>query len=124
MEFESATDTRLKDGARELYLFTSLPSENIFIIRFDKNYEKTTTEIYFPRPFLMVAANSRELIKSITSNEFKSIKKDSELYTAIDIIKKKKYYLIVTINVSDYAAAIAAQFFNSIDNGEIKKIFT
>lgn len=136
-EFETATGVGTDDGIAEIYVSTSWAGKNLFIIRFNKNFDKIknyfdttfssylsgtkkiyfkeinpSSEYYFANKSLLLVVNNHETLASITSDAFKSIKQNGEMIAAINNIQKKKYYWMVTDNGS-YASMLISQVANS-----------
>lgn len=146
-EFESAADIGLGDGIVEVYLATSWAGDNLFIIRFEKNIDKIknyfessfssylinskkiyfkksspSSEYYFASNSLLIIVNNKKLAALIASDGFKSIKRNDEMMAAIDNIRKKKYYWMVT-DKSSYASRLISQLTNSNRSEEVRDMF-
>lgn len=147
-EFESATSIGINDGVAEVYLATSWAGTNIFIIRFDKNYDKIknyfdtsystylsnnnkiyfkennpSSEYYLTDKSLLLIANNREFITSITTDGFNSIKENAGMMSAINSIRKKKYYWMAT-DKGNYASALIDQLVDLRGSEDEKKMFS
>jgi hypothetical protein len=147
-EFESATGIGMDDGIAEVYITASWAGNNLFIIRFDKNYDKikyyfdTTfssylsntkkiyfkesnpaSEYYFANKSLLLIVNNHETVASITSNVFKSIIENGEMMAAINNIKRKKYYWMVT-DKGSYASILISQLANSGGGEDTREMFS
>lgn len=146
-EFESATGTGINNGVAEVYLAASWAGKNIFVIRFDKNYDRIKeyfnnsyssdlingkkiyseksnplSQFYFISDSLLLIANNIEFISSITSNEFNSLKENAEMMTGINNVKRKEYYWMVTDQVT-YVSSLIEQLIDLKGNEDARKMF-